>query len=158
VVSDARQRGESSVAAGRADASAFIQTTVADGLAWAQAKAMPQIIDGMMPYLLTNVIPRLIDGAIPEIRSRVLPTVIDDLTRDPRMRQLMLEQSKGAVGEATQHLPTTTANADDRGERSFRRRGRAQPPTGNAKEASTTKPDETPQHPTDEVNTQSSDG
>jgi hypothetical protein len=157
VVSDAKKRGEASVAAGRAEASTFIQTSVTDGIAWAQAKVLPQIIDGMMPYFLNDVMPRVIDGVMPEIRSRVLPVVIDDLTHDPRLRELMLEQSKGAVGEATQHRRATTANADDRVERAFRRRGGGQPPTGNDTDASATKSDETPQPPTDEANTLPSD-
>jgi hypothetical protein len=157
IVSDAKKRGEASVAAGRADASAFVQASVKDGIAWARAQVVPQIIDAMLPYFLENVIPRVIDGVMPEIRSRVLPGVIDDLTRDPRLRDLVLEQSKGAVGEATQHLRATTANADDRVERAFRRRGRGQAQTDD-KETAATEPGETPQPPTDEVNTRPSDG
>ena len=157
ILSDAKTRGEASVAAGRTEASTFIQTSVTDGIAWAQAKAMPQIIDGMLPYLVDNVIPRVIDGVMPEIRSRVLPVVIDDLTHDPRLRELMLEQSKGAVGEATQHRRATTANADDRVERALRRGGRGQSPTGTDKDASAAKPGETPQAPTDEATNRPSD-
>jgi hypothetical protein len=157
VVSDAKKRGEASVAAGRADASAFVQASVKDGIAWAQAQVVPQIIDAMLPYFLENVIPRIIDGVMPEIRSRVLPAVIDDLTDDPRLRDLVLEQSKGAVGDATQHLRATTANADDRVEKAFRRRGRGQPQTDDG-DASATEPGETPQPPTDEANTRPSDG
>jgi hypothetical protein len=157
VVSDAKRRGEASVAEGRAEASAFIQTSVTDGIAWAQSNVMPQIIDGMLPYLLNDVMPRVIDGVMPEIRKRVVPAVIDDLTHDPRLRDLLLEQSKGAVGEATQHLRATTANADDRLERAFRRRGRGQQPSGSDSDASTPKPGETRQPPTDEANSQPSD-
>ena len=129
VVSEAKKRGEATVAAGRADASAFVQASVTDGIAWAQAQAVPQIVDGMLPHLMDDVVPRLIDGVMPEIRARVLPAVIDDLTHDPRLRDLLMEQSKGAVGEATQHLRATTATADDRVESAFRRRGRNTPPT-----------------------------
>jgi hypothetical protein len=105
VVSEARRRGEATVAAGRADATAFVEANVNDGIAWAQ----------------TRVVPRLIDGALPEIRARILPVVIEDLTNDPRVRELVLEQSEGVVNEATQHLRSTTAAADNRVESAFRR-------------------------------------
>lgn len=157
IVSDAKKRGEASVAAGRVDASLFVQASVKDGIAWAQTQVVPQIIDAMLPYFLENVIPRVIDGVMPEIRSRVLPAVIDDLTRDPRLRDLVLEQSKGAVGEAAQHLRATTANADDRVEKAFKRRGRGKGQTDDTKMVAT-EPDETSQPPTDEVNNQSNDG
>jgi hypothetical protein len=121
VAGEARRRGETAVAAGRADASAFLQANVADGIAWAQARAVPQIVDGLVPHLVDKVVPRLIDGAMPEIRSRVLPIVIEDLTKDPRVRDLVVEQGRGVVGEAAQQLRTTTATADDRVESAFRR-------------------------------------
>ena len=121
VVAEARKRGEATLAAGRADASAFVQANVTDGIAWAQAQAVPQIVDGLVPHLVDEVVPRLIDGALPEIRARVLPVVIDDLTNDPRVRDLVLEQGRSAVGEATHSLRSTTATADDRVESAFRR-------------------------------------
>ncbi len=153
VVSEARRRGEATVAAGKADASAFVQASVTDGIAWAQAQAVPQIVDGMLPHLMEDVVPRVIDGVMPEIRTRVLPAVIDDLTHDPRLRELMLEQSKGAVDEATQSLRTTTANADDKVERAFRRKGRSQTadPEGPESRPAETRP------PNDEAGTTSSD-
>jgi hypothetical protein len=121
VVAEARKRGEQTVSAGRADAAAFVQGTVTDGLAWAQSQAVPQIVDGLVPHLVDEVVPRLIDGALPEIRTRVLPVVIEDLTNDPRVRNLVLEQGRGAVGEATNNLRSTSASADDRVESAFRR-------------------------------------
>jgi hypothetical protein len=121
VVSEARDRGAAAVAESRADASAFVQATVSDAIAWAQAQAIPQIVDGLVPHLVDSVVPRIIDGAMPEIRSRVLPVVIDDLTTDPRVRELAVEQGRGAVGEAAEHLRHTTAHADDRVENAFRR-------------------------------------
>jgi hypothetical protein len=121
VITDARARGEHAVAAGRADASAFVQARVTEGMTWAQAQAVPQIVDGLVPHLVDKVMPRLIDGAMPEIRSKVMPAVIEDLTNDPRVRDLMLEQGRGVVGEAAQHLRSTTATADDRVESAFRR-------------------------------------
>jgi hypothetical protein len=127
-VLDARRIGAATVAAGRADATEFVQQTVSDGLAWAQARAVPQIVDGLVPHLVDEVVPRIIDGALPEIRDRVLPVVIEDLTTDPQVRDLVREQGMGVVGEAAQHLRTTTSTADDRVESAFRRLVRSPQP------------------------------
>jgi len=121
MVAEARDRGAAAVAGSRADATAFVQATVNDAIAWAQAQAIPQIVDGLVPQLVDSVVPRIIDGAMPEIRSRVLPVVIEDLTTDPRVRELAVEQGRGVVGEAAEHLRTTSAGADDRLESAFRR-------------------------------------
>jgi hypothetical protein len=121
MVAEARDRGAAAVAGSRADATAFVQATVNDAIAWAQAQAIPQIVDGLVPHLVDSVVPRIIDGAMPEIRSRVLPVVIDDLTTDPRVRELAVEQGRGVVGEAAEHLRSTSADADDRLESAFRR-------------------------------------
>jgi hypothetical protein len=121
VVSEARKRGGSAMTAGRADASAFVQARVNDGMAWAQNRAVPQIVDGLVPHLVDKVVPRIIDGALPQIREKVMPVIIEDLTNDPQVRELVVEQGRGVVGEAAQQLRTTTATADDRVESAFRR-------------------------------------
>jgi hypothetical protein len=121
MVSEARSRGQAAVAESRADASAFVEAAVADGLAWAQAQVIPQIVDGLVPHMVDSVVPRIIEGAMPDIRARVLPMIIDDLTNDPKVRDLALEQGRGAVGEAAEHLRSTTASADDRVEAAFHR-------------------------------------
>ncbi|GEM_PF-3453199 len=158
LVAAATKRGEATVAAGRADAAAFLQASVSDGIAWAQAQAVPQIVDGMVPHLVEDVVPRLIDGVMPEIRARVLPAVIDDLTHDPRLRELLLEQGRGAVGEATQRLRATTATADDRVESAFRGKGRSASTTVRpGSEPAPAKPVDTPRPPIDEAKAHSND-
>jgi hypothetical protein len=134
-VLDARRLGAATVAAGRTDAAVFVQQTVSDGLAWAQAQAVPQIVNGLVPQLVDEVVPRIIDGALPEIRERVLPVVIQDLTTDPQVRDLVREQGMGVVGEAAQHLRTTTSGADDRIESAFRRMVRNPQPGEDEDEA-----------------------
>jgi len=121
VMARARRRGEATVAAGRADAQAFVKSSVAETLDWAQAQAVPQIVDGLVPHLVDEVVPRILEGSLPEIRAKLLPVVIDDLAESPQLRELMLEQGRGVVGDAAQHLRTTTATADDRVESAFRR-------------------------------------
>jgi len=135
VASTARRRGAATIAAGRADASAFVRTSLTDGIRWVQTQAVPQILDGAVPYLVERVVPRLIDGVMPEIRSRVLPAVIDDLAHHPQLRSLVLEESKNAAGRATHYLRNATADADDRIENAVRHLGRKHPPADGADHA-----------------------
>ena len=128
VVDRARRRGEATVAAGRAEAEVFVRTSVAETLSWAQAQAVPQIVDGLVPHLVDQVVPRILEGTLPEIRARVLPAVIDDLADSPKVRELVLEQGRGVVGEAALNLRTTAATADDQVESAFRRLVRAPTP------------------------------
>src|SRR5215475_11123836 len=86
---EARNAGRATIAAGREDATAFVRSSVADGMAWAETQAVPRIVDSLVPHLVDSVVPRLIDGVMPEIRETVLPAVIDDLTNDPRVRELV---------------------------------------------------------------------
>jgi hypothetical protein len=144
VSTEARRRGEAAVAAGRSDASAFLQAGVSDSIAWAQARVVPQIVDGLVPHLVDAVVPRLIEGAMPEIRTQVLPIVIEDLTKDPRVRELVLEQGRGVVGEAAQQLRATTATADDRIESAFRRLVRSPSTTDETLDPQTVPPKTSP--------------
>ena len=121
VVDNARTRGEATLAAGRSEASALINSTVADSIAWAESNAIPQIVDDLVPHLVDSVMPRVIEGVMPEVRSRVVPVIIDDLSNDPRVRDLVLEQSQGLMGEAAHNVRSATAQADDRVEHAFRR-------------------------------------
>lgn len=128
VVARARRRGEATVSAGRAEAEAFVRSSVAETLSWAQAQAVPQIVDGLVPHLVDQVVPRILEGTLPEIRSRVLPAMIDDMANSPQVRDLVLEQGRGVVGEAAVNLRSTTASADDRIESAVRRLVRAPSP------------------------------
>jgi hypothetical protein len=121
IAADARQRGQATIDTARADAVMGLRTSVDDGIAWTLARVVPKIVDDMMPYLVDQVMPRIIEGAMPKIRTRVLPVVIDDLSHDPRIRDLVFEQSRGAAGAAAQQVRATTASADDRAEAAYRR-------------------------------------
>ena len=121
VVSEARNAGRATIAAGREDASAFVRSSVADGMAWAESQAVPRIVDSLVPHLVESVVPRLINGVMPEIRASVLPAVLDDLTKDPRVRELVTEQSRDVIGEAAQAVRSASATADSRVEMAFQR-------------------------------------
>ena len=129
VVANARVRGAATVAAGRADAEAFVRSSVAETMSWAQAQAIPQIVDGLVPHMVDEVVPRILEGTLPEIRATVMPAVIDDLTHSPQVRELMLEQGRGVVDQAAEHLRSSSAAADDRLESAFRRLVRAPAPS-----------------------------
>lgn len=125
VTTQARQQGEATLAAARADTTAFARQS----LQWLETRAIPQFVDGLLPHLIDQVVPRLIEGTLPEIRDRVLPALINDLATDEQIRELVLHGGERAVSGAAQHLRTATAGADDRVEsavRQFRlwRRGR----------------------------------
>jgi hypothetical protein len=113
-VDEADRRGRETVGERQADASGLVDSTVSGTIDWVQVNVLPQIVDGLMPYLISEVMPKLIDGAIPEIQSRVIPVIIDDMTNDPRIRELILAQSRGVLGQVTEQVRTGTSRADDR--------------------------------------------
>jgi len=121
MTSEARVRGQATVTAGRDDATAFVKVTVDDTISWAQAQAVPRIIDGLVPQLVNEVVPKIIEGAMPEIKEHVLPAVIEDLANEPAIRDLIMEQSRSALSDAAGELRSSTASADDRVESAFRR-------------------------------------
>jgi hypothetical protein len=120
-VAAAGVRGRDTIIASRSAAMVALRTTVDDGLGWIEKSVVPRVVDDLMPYLINSVVPRLVEGAIPEIRNKIIPVVIDDLTRDPRLQELITEQSRGVLANATDELRETSATADDRIEDSFRR-------------------------------------
>ncbi|GAA1766599.1 hypothetical protein [Luedemannella helvata] len=117
----ATTRGRASLALGRADAVLFVRRAVDDGLRWAEGRAVPRLVDALVPHLVAEVVPRLIEGAIPQIRERVLPVVIEDLTADENVRELMVIQGRGVIGDTAEQLRSSTAQADDRVESAIRR-------------------------------------
>jgi hypothetical protein len=120
-MANAGARGRDTIAASREAAARTLRGAMDDSIGWAEANVVPRVIDDLMPYLISSVVPRIIDGAMPQIREKVLPVVIDDMTRDPRVRELISEQGRGMVGDATEELRSTSATADDAVEASFRK-------------------------------------
>jgi len=132
---DARATGRATVAAGREDADTFVRASVADGMTRAGTQAVTRIVDSLVPHLVDSVVPRLIEGALPEIRARVMPAVVDDLTNDPKVRDLVTEQSRAAVEDAMKHVHADVAKADSKVMKAFRRLAGAgpeyrEPPSG----------------------------
>lgn len=81
----------------------------------------PQLIDALMPQIEDEVAPRLVDGLLPKIRRDVVPTILDDIVDDPRIRDLIREQSQGLFLDALESLRENLADADDIAENVVRR-------------------------------------
>jgi hypothetical protein len=113
-VNEADRRGREGTDARKADANGLLDATISTTIGWVQVKIVPQLIDGLMPYLISDVMPRIIDGALPDIKSRVIPVIIDDMTNDPQIRELILAQSRGVLGQVTEQVRSGTSRADDR--------------------------------------------
>ncbi len=97
-----------------------------------EQELVPRIVDALMPHLEQAVAPQLVDSLLPKIRSEVVPTVLDDIVDDPRVRDLIREQSLGLVLDAIERGRRALAAADDLVEliaRRLIRRG-ARPPPG----------------------------
>ena len=137
IMLDARATGRATVAAGREDADTLVRASLADGMARAGTQAVTRIVDSLVPHLVDSVVPRLIEGALPEIRARVMPAVVDDLTNDPKVRDLVTEQSRAAVEDAVKHVYADVTKADSKVMKAFRRLAGAgpqlkKPPSGES--------------------------
>lgn len=116
-----RSRGALVVTTSRDQAQRYLQANLDTALAWVEADIAPKMIDGLVPYLQAKVLPPLIAGSVPQIRADVVPVIIGDLTVDPRVRDLIVDQSRGVLTGATQEVRTTTEIADDRLESAVQR-------------------------------------
>ena len=91
----------------------------------------PQLIDALMPTIRDEIAPRLVDSLMPKIRTEVVPLILDDIVDDPRVRDLIREQSQGLFLDALESVRENLADADDLveriGRRLLRRAPRPQP-------------------------------
>lgn len=81
----------------------------------------PQLVDALMPHLNEVVAPQLVDALMPKIREDVVPQILDDIVDDPRVRDLIREQSQGMILDGIERLRKLLATADDVVERIVRR-------------------------------------
>ena len=87
----------------------------------------PQPVDALMPKITDEVAPQLVDSLLPKIRTEVVPLILDDIIEDPRVRDLIREQSAGLFLDALESLRENLADADNLVER-FGRRLLRRPP------------------------------
>ena len=87
----------------------------------------PQLVDALMPKIQEEVAPQLVDSLLPKIRSEVVPLILDDIIDDPRVRDLIREQSQGLFLDALESVRENLADADVLVERFGRRLVRKPP-------------------------------
>ena len=87
----------------------------------------PSSVDALMPKITDEVAPQLVDALLPKIRTEVVPLILDDIIEDPRVRDLIREQSAGLFLDALESLRENLADADNLVER-FGRRLLRRPP------------------------------
>ncbi len=78
-----------------------------------EAEIAPQLVDSLMPRIRDEIAPQLVDALMPKIRNEVVPTILDDIVDDPRVRDLIREQSQGLFLDALESLRENLADADD---------------------------------------------
>lgn len=77
------------------------------------AELVPAVVDGLTPHIVEEAGPRIVDGLMPYIRTQVVPEVLDDFVDDPRVRDLIREQSLGLLWDAVEVLRRGLAKGDD---------------------------------------------
>ena len=80
----------------------------------------PAVIQGVLPQIIDEVAPAVIEGVMPMIQTEVVPAIMDDIVDDPRVRQLIREQSAGLVLDALERVRRALARADDAVENAVR--------------------------------------
>lgn len=73
----------------------------------------PAVIQGVLPQIIDEVAPAVINGVMPMIQAEVVPAIMDDIVDDPRVRQLIREQSAGLVLDALERVRRALARGDD---------------------------------------------
>jgi uncharacterized RDD family membrane protein YckC len=74
---------------------------------------VPAIVDELTPHIIEETAPRVIAGVMPYIRAEVVPDVMDDFVKDPRVRDLIREQSLGLLWDGLEVLRRGLSRADD---------------------------------------------
>lgn len=86
-----------------------------------ESELVPAVVDGLTPHIVEQTGPRIVEGLMPYIREQVVPDVLDDFVDDPRVRDLIREQSLGLLWDAVEVLRAGLSKADDIVERVVRR-------------------------------------
>lgn len=121
VLHDAGARGAIAMSRSRRDAESALREVMDGSVDWAERRVVPKVVEDMLPYVVNTLVPKVIDGVMPQVREKVLPVLVDDLSRDPKVRKMIADQSQSVVSEAAIELRETSADADDRIESAFRK-------------------------------------
>ncbi len=78
-----------------------------------EQEVAPRLVEALMPKIEQEVAPQVIDAVMPKIRAEVVPTILEDIVDDPRVRDLIREQSQGLFLDASEALRENLADGDD---------------------------------------------
>ena len=92
-----------------------------------EQEVAPRVVEALLPQIQDQVAPQIIDAVMPKIRTEVVPTILDDIVDDPRLRDLIREQSQGLFLDALEALRENLADGDNLVEGVLRRLLRRQP-------------------------------
>jgi hypothetical protein len=73
----------------------------------------PALIDAVTPHVLERTAPQVVEGLLPMIRAEVMPAILEDVAADPRIRDLVRQQSLGLLLDAQEGFRRRLARADD---------------------------------------------
>jgi hypothetical protein len=86
-----------------------------------ERELVPGVVDALTPHIIETTAPRVVEGLMPRINAEIVPAVLDGMVDDPRIRDLVREQSFGLVLDAVERLRRFLSRADDTAERVARR-------------------------------------
>ncbi len=86
-----------------------------------EAELVPAVVDGVTPHIIDKAGPQIVAGLMPYIQAEVVPKILDEFVDDPRVRDLIREQSLGLLWDAVEALRAGLAKADDLVEHVLRR-------------------------------------
>lgn len=92
-----------------------------------EQEVAPRVVEALLPQIEERVAPQVIDAVMPKIRTEVVPTILDDIVDDPRLRDLIREQSQGLFLDAIESVRENLADGDNLVEGVLRRLLRRQP-------------------------------
>jgi hypothetical protein len=118
---DAGARGAIAMSRSRRDAETALREVMDGSMNWAETVVVPKVVEDMMPYIVNTLVPKVLDGVMPQVREKVLPVIIDDLSRDPKVRKMITDQTQSVINEAAAELRESSEEADDRLESAFRK-------------------------------------
>jgi hypothetical protein len=78
-----------------------------------EAELVPAVVDGVTPHIIEKAGPQIVAGLMPYIQAEVVPEILDEFVDDPRVRDLIREQSLGLLWDALEALRAGLAKADD---------------------------------------------
>jgi hypothetical protein len=97
-------RGEDIADRARYRTVVFLRVATTDGRRWTEVELAPQLVEDMVPYLVTETAPKIIDGLLPHLVERVAPPLVDGM-----VPYLVTEAAPNIIDGLMPHLLATVA-------------------------------------------------